>query len=74
VDEYSVVRVVRLSSLDRPYDGTDKVRREPRVGDIGTIAHVYSPKKAFIVECIDSEGLTLWVPDFVVEELELLSR
>jgi hypothetical protein len=39
--EYDKVRIVKLNKNDRKFDGTDKVKRAPRVGDIATIVHEY---------------------------------
>ncbi|MBK6696896.1 MAG: hypothetical protein IPG50_32640 [Myxococcales bacterium] len=43
--------------------------RQPRVGDLGTIVNVLG-ENAFTVECVDEGGLTLWLADFLTEELE----
>jgi hypothetical protein len=67
--ELEVVRVVRLLTPTREVCGTAGVSRQPRVGDVGSIVHVLGPR-AFIVECVDPEGLTAWVADFEAEELE----
>ena len=53
----------------RSFDGTAGVMREPRIGDIGTIVHEYD-RKAFIVECVDADGLTVWLADFTSDEIE----
>jgi len=42
--QYDIVRVVKLIQADRPYDGTESVRRPPKVGDVATICHEYDPK------------------------------
>ena len=73
--EYDVVRVARLSRADRPFDGTDGVRRPPRVGDVATICHEYDPADPgamVAVEMVDDDGRTVWSADFERDELELL--
>jgi plasmid stabilization system protein ParE len=71
--EHDVVRVVRLLSPTREAGGTAQVSRQPRVGDVGTIVHVLGPH-SFIVECVDTQGLTAWIADFEAEELEHCPR
>jgi hypothetical protein len=75
--EYDVVRVVRLLTADRPYDGTEGVVRPPSIGDIATICHEYEPSdpsSSVVVEMVDQNGMTLWLADFSKEELELVER
>jgi hypothetical protein len=75
--EYDVVRVVRLLEQERSFDGTESVRRAPRIGDVGTIIHEYDPSHSgapVVVEMVDEEGMTVWLADFVCEELELVPR
>ena len=69
--EYGVVQVARLLQPDRVFQGTEGVRRPPKVGDVGTIVHAYDPT-SFAVECVDASGLTIWLADFFAEELEFL--
>jgi hypothetical protein len=37
--EYDIVRVAKLIDPARKFDGTDGVRRSPRIGDVATICH-----------------------------------
>ncbi len=67
--ELDVVYVAQLLTSTRPVDGTGAVVRQPRVGDLGTIVNVLG-ENAFTVECVDEGGLTLWLADFLTEELE----
>lgn len=69
-NELQVVKVVRLLSPHRSFEGTQGISREPHVGDQGTIVHVLAPGKAFTVESVNSDGLTIWLADFQAEELE----
>jgi len=70
--EHDCVKIVRLLQANRPFDGTEGVKRPPRVGDIGTIVHL--AQSFCIVESVDSEGYTIWLADFLVEELEICER
>lgn len=69
--EYGIVRVAHLHIADRPYQGTEGVRRPPRIGDLGTVVYAYDVT-SFTVECVNSDGLTVWLADFFAEELEFL--
>jgi Domain of unknown function (DUF4926) len=69
--ELDVVRVVKLLSADRPYQGTGGTSRPPCVGDTGTIVVVYD-NSAYCVESVASNGNTVWLADFVADELQLV--
>ncbi len=75
-NEYDVVRVVQLDRPNRHHDGTTGVKRPPQIGDLGTIVHIApgSPGKNswYVVECVDKNGLTVWLSDFIEDELELV--
>lgn len=71
--EHDPVKVVRLLRTDRPFDGTENVKRPPQIGDVGTIVHLASGDFC-IVESVDSEGCTVWLADFSIEELEIYER
>jgi hypothetical protein len=64
--EIVVVRALRSSS--RHVDGTEGAKREPRVGDQGAVVHVLGPDE-YTVECVDHDGRTVWLADFVEGEL-----
>lgn len=71
--EMDPVRVVRLLDPERRFQGTDGVRRAPRVGDVGMILHEMhpgDPSAPVVVEMTDAEGLTVWLADFERGELE----
>ena len=75
--EYDIVRVVKLIQADRPYDGTERVRRPPMVGDVARICHEYDPEDPIAVvavEMVDGDGLTVWLADFERTELELVQK
>ena len=75
--EYDVVRVAKLVQADRPFDGTECVRRAPKVGDVATICHEYDPDDptaVVAVEMVDDDGFTVWIADFERTELDLVWR
>jgi hypothetical protein len=74
IDELDVVSVKALLQTDRQFSGSDGVRRAPRIGDMAAVVHVLEPGRAFMVEAVDSEGYTLWVADFLAEELQLETK
>lgn len=71
--EYGIVRVARLLRPDRHFQGTPEVYRAPQVGDIGTLVYAYDVT-SFSVECVNTEGMTVWLADFFAEELEFLGE
>ncbi len=71
--EYGVVRVARLLRPDRHFQGTPGVCRAPQVGDTGTIVYAYDVT-SFAVECVNTDGTTVWLADFFAEELEFLGE
>ncbi len=42
-----------------------------QVGDTGTVVFAYDVT-AFAVECVNTDGTTVWLADFFAEELEFL--
>ena len=67
--EHDCVKIVKLLRENRPFDGTENVKRPPKIGDVGAIVH--PGKETCIVESVDSEGFTIWLADFLIEELEI---
>ena len=77
IREYDAVRVVKLLSATRQFKGTDGVVRSPRIGDVATVCHEYSPHDptaAVTVEKVNARGDTIWLADFEREELELVEN
>jgi hypothetical protein len=77
IEALDVVRVVALQREGREYEGTESVKRQPRVGDIGAVVHAYpaaSGKALFEVEAVDRNGLTVWVAAFEAAELKLEAK
>jgi hypothetical protein len=74
IEQYAVVRVVRLDQDNRPFTGTPSVCRSPQIGDIGTVVHVYDLEdstSAVVVEAVATDGCTVWLADFFPHDLEL---
>lgn len=66
--EFDVVVVRTLLLPTREVTGSDRVVRQPRAGDQGSIVHILG-NDSYIVECVDSSGLTVWLADFHADEL-----
>ena len=64
-----MVRVARLLRDERDYDGTESVKRPPRVGDTGTVVTVLGTNEKYVVECVAPSGRTVWLAEFTPEEL-----
>ena len=75
--EYDCVRVAKLLRPNREFDGTEGVRRPPRIGDLAIIVHEYhpdDPTAMVAVEKVNDDGYTVWFADFDRDELEFVSR
>jgi hypothetical protein len=70
--EYDVVVIRALHSPERQVIGTDGFKRQPQVGDSGTIVHVLAPRQ-YSVESVHPDGWTIWLADFEEDELEAWS-
>jgi hypothetical protein len=69
LSDYGLVRIIWIGDPPRSFTGSFGVARAPRIGDVGTIVHAYSAE-TFAVECVDAAGMTLWLADFHLGELE----
>ncbi len=75
--EYDIVKVVKLlmPNNKRGNMGAEDIRRDPVVGDRGTIVHIHpaikSLEQGYIVECCDQEGRPYWLADFLESELQI---
>ena len=72
--KHDPVKIIRLLVPARPYEGTDGAKRAPQVGDTGTIVQMYAvagKAVGYVVENIDSEGHTVWLADFLPEEIQV---
>ncbi|GLV59196.1 hypothetical protein KDH_60240 [Dictyobacter sp. S3.2.2.5] len=72
MEEFDVVRIVKLLNQKHIIDGDDAIIREPQVGDVGTIVMVYQQGAGYCMECVDDDGWTIWLANFTPEELELI--
>jgi hypothetical protein len=73
--EFDCVKIISLLDPDRQYDGTEGVKRTPQIGDEGTIVHVYTTDgkaAGYVVENVNQEGYTIWLADFLPEEINLI--
>jgi len=72
ITEYDVVRVI----ADIPAERVDRAvsQSHPQVGDLGAVVLVHSTQPlreaAFAVECVGSDGQTIWLADIFASELE----
>lgn len=76
IRELDVVRVVNLLRPTRNFTGTTRVARPPRIDDVATVCHEYSPddpSAPVAVEAVNEDGETIWLADFDREELEFVS-
>jgi hypothetical protein len=71
--QYQLVRVRSLLQDPAHYDGWNENQRPPAVGDVGTIVDIFHAPgvpENFIVESSGPDGESIWLGDFLVEELE----
>ena len=73
LQQYAVVRVRQLLHPPDHYDGWGLNKRPPQVGDTGTIVdilHAPDLPDCYVVESSGDGGVTVWLGDFCIEELE----
>jgi hypothetical protein len=73
LEPYQLVRVARLLHESAHYDGWKLNQRPPGVGDLGTIVdilHAPGVPDGYVVESSGEDGVTIWLGDFLAEELE----
>src|SRR5258705_13537124 len=76
LSEYDSVKVVRLLQSERPYDGTSTALRAPQIGDTGAIVHIHfvdGKASGYIVENVAPDANTIWLADFMPNEIEKVS-
>ena len=66
--EHEIVLVRKLLTSYREVTGSSGIGRQPRVGDQAAVVNISKPDHR-ILECVDSDGRTLWLAEFHVEEL-----
>ena len=67
--ENDCVKIIKLLRANRRFDGTETVKRAPHINDVGVIVHLN--ENFCIVENVDDDGYTIWLADFLIEELEI---
>lgn len=73
--QYRLVRVRQLLQPPAEYDGWRVNQRPPQIGDVGTlldILHAPGLPDRYVVESSEADGVTVWLGDFLAEELEPL--
>ncbi len=68
-----MVRVVRLLHPAEEYDGWRVNKRNPQIGDTGTIVEIlHAPNlpDKYVVEAVEPDGNTTWLGDFDADEIE----
>ena len=71
--EYDTVKIIALKESIRDFDGTERVKSPPQIGDEGSIVHILGlidGEVKYIVESVNDDGDTIWVADFWESELE----
>ena len=68
-----VVRIARLMVPDRDVDGPDATPPQPRIGDIAVVVGTLGDD-LYLVEHATDDGRSLWLAEFHVMELELVTR
>jgi hypothetical protein len=68
-----VVRIVHLEAEEREVDGSAHPPPQPRVGEMGTVVEEVDDGIYLVERCTD-DGRTIWVAEFLAEELELVER
>lgn len=78
IPEYSKVRIIKLTDPERNFDGWGVNQRPPAIGDTGTLIDILKAQgypDMYVVESSDSStGITIWLSEFLVEELELVQQ
>ncbi len=73
LQQYSMVRIVKLSNEANSYDGWKVNVRSPAIGDVGTLLDILTAPNLpnrYVVECVADDGMTIWLGDFREDELE----
>lgn len=71
--QYEWVRIVRLLHPPEHYNSWGVNERAPTVGDTGCLIEILEAPDgavAYVVECPGPDGGTIWLDDFLAEELE----
>lgn len=74
LEDLDTVRIARLHTQERYFEGCEGTTRAPRLGDEGTVVRAAAKGDAsatVMVECCDADGGTIWLAEFASDELEL---
>ena len=77
LEQYGLVRIRQSLQRATEYNGLRVNKRPPQVGDVGTlldILHARSLPDRYVVESLGADGVTVWLADFVAEELEPIGQ
>ncbi len=58
------------------YDGWQSNKRNPQIGDIGIFIDLLRAPNLpdhYVVESVDSDGSTVWLSEFLIDEIEAIS-
>jgi len=67
------VRIVRLRVPEREVTGASKSPPQPRIGEEGDVVADVGDG-VFLIEHATADGQTIWLAEFLEEELELVAR
>jgi hypothetical protein len=73
--QYEPVRIRHLQREPDSYDGWRVNQRPPQVGDVGVLLDILTAlgvPDRYVVESSGPDGVTIWLADFVEDELEPL--
>ena len=75
IKQFAVVKVVEAPAPDTAMALHATSNRVPVVGEVGAVLEVLTAQglpDAFLVECTDSKGATLWLHEFRAHELQVI--
>ena len=73
IELYTPVRIVKMLRETHEYDEWKVNKRKPEIGEIGVYIDVLQAAglpDLHVVEHTDSDGTTIWLSGFLIEELE----
>ena len=70
---YDTVRIVRLLVTEREVTGSSATPPQPHIGEEGDVVDDVG-EGILLVEHVTADGLTIWLAEFLEDELELVAR
>ncbi len=70
---YDMVRVVKMCRPIEDYEGWGGSKRSPQVGDKGAFIELLQAPNLpdhYVVESVTPDGDTLWISEFLIDEIE----